>query len=287
MQPTRPALLLVTDLRYPARGRRYGDEDVWLSGALREHFDVALCSPLDATALLPTFDVVLVRNSGPVIHYRPAYDAFRTEVARRGTRLVNPLTGRGDMQGKGYLVELWAAGAPVIPTVDRRSDLEQLPAADQWIVKPMLGADSIGLKVLDSLEGVDLDGSLVQPRIDLVHEISFVFVGRRFLYAVYAPDRDRRWELVPYTPTDEDLAFAQHFVDWNALDIGVQRVDACRTHDGHLLLVELEDLNPYLSLDLVDADTRSRFTSALVASLHDALEGPGPEIDGGKRSRHG
>ena len=280
MQRTRPALLLVTDLRYPARGRRYGDEDVWLSGELREHFDVALCSPLDATALLEPFDVVLVRNSGPVIHYRPAYDAFRTEVARRGTRLVNPPTGRGDMQGKGYLVELWAAGAPVIPTVDRRSDLDLLPAADRWVVKPVLGADSIGLEVLDSLEGVDLDGSLVQPHIDLVHELSFVFVGRQFIYAIYAPDRDRRWELVPYTPTDDDLAFAQRFVDWNALDIGVQRVDACRTRDGHLLLVELEDLNPYLSLDLVGANTRSAFTSALVANLHDALDRPAPVVDG-------
>ncbi|MFO7961323.1 MAG: hypothetical protein R6U94_10295 [Nitriliruptoraceae bacterium] len=280
MQRARPSLLLVTDLRYPAEGRRYGDEDVWLSGELREHFDVAMCSPLDATALLDPFDLVLVRNSGPVIHHRAAYEVFRAEVARRGTRLVNPLTGRGDMQGKGYLVELWAAGEPVIPTVDRRADLDLLPAADQWVVKPVLGADSIGLQMLDSLDGVELGGALVQPRVDFVHEISLVFVGRRFLYAVYAPDRDRRWELVPYAPTDDDLVFAQRFVDWNDLDVGVQRVDACRTRDGGLLLVELEDLNPYLSLDLLDADTRSAFTSALVASLREALDRPPPPQDG-------
>ena len=113
---------------------------------------------------------------------------------------------------------------------------------------------------------------LVQPRVDLVHEISFVFVGRRFQYAVYAPDRSRRWELVPYTPTADDLAFAQRFVDWNGLDVGVQRVDACRTRDGRLLLVELEDLNPYLSLDRLDDATRSAFTDALVATLREALE---------------
>lgn len=69
--------------------------------------------------------------------------------------------------------------------------------------------------------------------------MSFVFVGRRFQYAVPAPDRDRRWELVPYTPTDDDLSFAQRFVAWNARDVGVQRVDACRTRDGGLLLAEL------------------------------------------------
>lgn len=280
MQLPRPSLLLVTDLRYPARGRRYGDEDVWLSGELRRHFDVALCSPLDAAALMDPFDLVLVRNSGPVIHYLEAYDAFRSEVARRGTRLVNPLTGRGDMQGKGYLVELYAAGEPVIPTVDRREDLDLLPDADQWVVKPVLGADSIGFRLLDSLDHVDLDGALVQPRVDFDHEISFVFVGRRFQYAVRAPDRERRWELVPYAPTDDDLAFAQRFVDWNTLDVGVQRVDACRTRDGGLLLVELEDLNPYLSLDLVDASTRSTFVDALVASLREALDRlPSPHQD--------
>lgn len=278
MQLPRPSLLLVTDLLYPARGRRYGDEDVWLSGQLREHFDVALCSPLDAAALMDPFDVVLVRNSGPVIHYQEAYDEFRAEATRRGTRMVNPLTGRGDMQGKGYLVELWAAGEPVIPTVDRREDLGLLPDTDRWVVKPVLGADSVGLQLLDSLDGVDLEGALVQPYVDVDHEISFVFVGRQFQYAVRTPDRERRWELLPYTPTDDDLAFAQRFVDWNTLDVGVQRVDACRTRDGGLLLVELEDLNPYLSLDLVDATTRSAFVAALVDSLHEVLDGsPSPQ----------
>ncbi|MCW2608188.1 MAG: hypothetical protein JWO60_2881 [Frankiales bacterium] len=268
----RPSLLLVTDLAYPAQGRRYGDEDVWLSGALRGSFDVALCSPLDAVALMDPFDLVLVRNSGPVIHHRQAYDAFREAVAARGTRLVNPLSGRGDMRGKRYLVELSEAGEPVIPTVDRREDLGRLPAADRYVVKPVLGADSFGLQVVASLDGVDLDGALVQPHVDLVHEVSFVFVGRRFQYAVYAPDRDRRWELVPYAPTDADLAFAQRFVDWNALDVGVQRVDACRTDDGGLLLVELEDLNPYLSLDLLEPAVRESFVVALVASLREALD---------------
>lgn len=272
MQQPRPSLLLVTDLHYQARGRRYGDEDTWLSGELREYFDVALCSPLDAAALMDSFDLVLVRNSGPVIHYQEAYNAFRAEVTRRGTRLVNPLTGRGDMHGKRYLVDLWTAGEPVIPTVDRREDLALLPDAHQWVVKPVLGADSVGLRLLDSLDGVDLQGSLVQPRVDLDHELSFVFVGRQFQYAVRAPDRERRWELVPYAPTDDDLAFAQRFVDWNTLDLGVQRVDACRTGDGGLLLVELEDLNPYLSLDLVEAPTRSRFTDALVGDLLEALD---------------
>lgn len=267
---TRPSLLLVTDLGYPAQGRRYGDEDVWLSGRLREQFDVALCSPLDAASLMGRFDVVLVRNSGPVIHYRQAYDAFVAAARGSGTRLVNPLTGRGDMRGKGYLLELTATGEPVIPTVDRHEDLHRLPPADRYVVKPVLGADSVDLQVVTSLDGVVLDCMLVQPYVDLRYEVSFVFVGREFQYAVHAPDRERRWELVPYAPSADDLAFAQRFVDWNDLDVGVQRVDACRTQDGDLLLVELEDLNPYLSLDRIGEQERERFVAALVETLHRA-----------------
>jgi hypothetical protein len=119
---------------------------------------------------------------------------------------------------------------------------------------------------------LELDGStLLQPRIDFRYEVSFYFVGRTFQYALYAPDPAARWQLEPYEPSGADLAFARTFVDWNSLDQGVQRVDACRTPEGGLLLVELEDLNPYLSLDLVDGATRAAFVRAMAASMAELM----------------
>ena len=38
--PGRPRLLYVTDLAYPARGRRYCDEDIFLTSRLRAEFDL-------------------------------------------------------------------------------------------------------------------------------------------------------------------------------------------------------------------------------------------------------
>ena len=262
-------LLYVTDLTYPARGRRYGDEDVALSSRLREEFEVALCHPLDAAALMGSFDVVVVRNSGPVIHYRAAYDEFRARAVETGTRVFNQLTGRADMAGKQYLVDLWAAGFPVIPTVDRVEDLGRLPRVDTYVTKPTFGADSVGLRFLEAeqLDGLALDDLLVQPAVDLAYEVSFYFVDRTFEYALHTPDREQRWVLEPYETTGADLAFAQRFVDWNTLDHGIQRVDACRTQEGELLLVELEDLNPYLSLDRVPAGVRDAFVRDMVASI--------------------
>ncbi|WP_406208344.1 hypothetical protein OH807_36640 [Kitasatospora sp. NBC_01560] len=274
--PARPRVLFVTDLAYQARGRRYCDEDIQLTARLRADFDLALCHPLDAVALMDAFDAVVVRNSGPVLHYQEQYEAFRSAAAARGTRVYNPLSGCGDMAGKQYLLDLTAAGYPVIPTVDRPEDLDRLPEAAQYAVKPKAGADSIGLEFVapERLPALAYGEILVQPRIDFRYEVSFFFVDDAFQYALYAPDPDRRWVLERYEPTGADLAFARRFVEWNTLDHGIQRVDACRTPEGELLLVELEDLNPYLSLDRIDEPARAAFAAATAASLHRFLAGP-------------
>ncbi|MGY0491850.1 hypothetical protein [Streptomyces sp. WG-D5] len=267
----RPRVLYVTDLAYPAKGRRYCDEDIHLTSRLRSAFDLALCHPLDAAALMDGFDAVVVRNSGPVLGYQEAYDAFRARALERGANVYNPLTGRADMAGKQYLVDLTAAGHPVIPTVDRAADLDRLPEADAYVAKPKLGADSVGLRFVSAADLPGLPyadgGLLVQPRVDFAYEVSFYFVDDRLMYALYAPDPARRWELRPYEPTPADRAFARSFIEWNTLPHGIQRVDACRAPDGGLLLVELEDLNPYLSLDLLDEATRDAFVTAMEASI--------------------
>jgi hypothetical protein len=278
MPSARPRLLYVTDLAYEARGRRYCDEDIFLTSRLRGDFDLALCHPGEAAALLDAFDAVVVRNSGPVLGHRAAYDAFRERAAERGTRVYNQLTGRADMAGKQYLLDLTAAGHPVIPTVDRPEDLHRLPAADEYVVKPRLGADSIGLRIVpaDGVAEAARAGAgdvLVQPRVDFAHEISFYFVDHDFQYALYAPRPDRRWELVPYDATERDLDFARRFIEWNGIEHGIQRVDACRAPGGELLLVELEDLNPYLSLDALDEPGRDAFVEALRGALRRLLRG--------------
>ncbi|MEU6533384.1 hypothetical protein ABZ869_29845 [Streptomyces sp. NPDC046928] len=278
MPAARPRILYVSDLAYPARGRRYCDEDIHLTSRLREDFDLALCHPRDAAALMDAFDAVVVRNSGPVLGYQDVYDDFRRRALAAGTRVYNPLTGRGDMAGKQYLLDLTAAGFPVIPTVDRAEDLHLLPGAGRYVVKPKLGADSLGLRIVSAPEArAAADGTvLVQPHIDFAYEVSFYFVDDAFQYALYAPHTDRRWQLEPYEPSAADLDFARRFVDWNALAHGIQRVDACRAPDGTLLLVELEDLNPYLSLDSVDGTRRDAFVAAMKESLRRCVTGSAP-----------
>ena len=79
---------------------------------------------------------------------------------------------------------------------------------------------------------------------------------------------------MPYTEEssgdtwEADLAFALGFLAWNGESRAVVRVDGVReTASGQLLLMEIEDYNPYLSLAELSEATRERLVDALVGSL--------------------
>ena len=268
-------ILYLTDLAYQAKGRNYCEEDIYITHRLKKRFDIVLCHPECAEAFEDYADVVVFRNTGSVIGYKEVYRDLVKRVSEKGIKTFNSFDGKADMRGKQYLPDLTAEHFPVIPTIDSVKNINELPPSDKYVIKPKDGADSIGLESVskDEITARSIpDGTmLIQPEIDFLYEVSFYFINDKLEYAMYAPERSKRWELKPYGCSEEDIAFAQTFIRWNNIKNGIQRVDACRTKEGDLLLVELEDLNPYLSLLETDEQTRNRF-------MHDMAEA----IDGGK-----
>lgn len=270
----KPSLLYITDLYYAAQKRSYHTEDIYITSKLKDDFNILLCHPLHSKPFEAITDLVVIRNSGPVIYYKEYYNEFKAKVIQENIPTYNPLTAKGDMAGKNYLVELYQKNFPVIPTFDSLTDLQKLPAVDRFVCKPKEGADSIGLEIISRQELSDfkIENSLVQPFIDFEYEVSFYFLDRQLMYALYAPDKKQRWQLTSYEPSQEDVNFAEQFVEWNDLPYGIQRVDACRTKDGELLLVELEDLNPFLSLDLLKENMREEFITHFKQALSKVIE---------------
>ena len=269
-------ILFVTELYYQAKGREYYAEDLFLTSVLREQFSLVLCHPKDMKHFENTVDLIMFRNTGPVTYFQKEYWTFRERIALQNIKSYNSFNGKADMNGKNYLVDLTKLGFPVIPTIDNINELHELHEPNRFVLKPKDGADSINLQFVSAAELLNMLHSsrrefLIQPQVDFKYEVSFYFVDEKFHYAFFAPDKTKRWKLEAYTPTDHDLEFACAFVQWNALKWGVQRVDACRTKDGRLLLVELEDLNPYLSLLDLESDIRQRFIQSLVISMQKAL----------------
>jgi hypothetical protein len=259
-------ILLVTNFYYQAKGREYFREDIELSDFLRKHFKVCISHIDDLEKILPAVDAVLLRNTGPQSSHRQALKILRQ---KNNIPFSNDLLGKGDINGKHHLRELYLSGYPVIPTFFSVEELQTFGPCDQYFLKPVDGADSRGVQILTHQELFAKKPShlVIQPLISFQYEVSFYFVDDQFHYALYAPDPEKRWELMPYIPTQEDVDFACKFIRWNTCKFGIQRVDGCRLPDGRLLLMELEDYNPFLSLSLLKKEVKERFLESLCTSL--------------------
>tara|TARA_R110002073_G_scaffold4213_1_gene27949 strand:+ start:89334 stop:90215 length:882 start_codon:yes stop_codon:yes gene_type:complete len=262
-------LLYLTDLYYKAKGRNYYEEDLYITSQLKKHFKILIAHPHQAIPFLETADLVIFRNTGSVIGYQDYFQKFIQEVKTKNRVTFNSFDGKADILGKQYLIDLTNQNYPVIPTVESLSEIDKIGKNEKYIVKLKNGADSIGMEVLTHEELVNSNpqGKIIQPYIDFEYEVSFYYLNTAFQYALYAPNKNKRWELVEYEPTDADLAFAEKFIRWNAMERGITRVDACRVNENKLLLVELEDLNPFLSIDLLSKNKRDDFMGNLIDVL--------------------
>ncbi|MBK6265666.1 hypothetical protein JKA74_11510 [Marivirga sp. S37H4] len=262
-------LLYLTDLYYQAKGRNYYEEDLYITSKLKEHFNILIGHPQQAIPHLGYADLIVFRNTGPVGAYQEYFDHFVALVKENDIPTFNSFDGKADMKGKQYLLDLYESGYPVIPTVETFAGLASLQNSEKYVVKLKNGADSIGMDVLTHKELFlqNPQDKLIQPFINFQYELSFYFLNNIFQYALYAPHKDKRWELHEYDTTLEDLAFAKQFIEWNNMERGITRVDACRQQDGSLLLVELEDLNPFLSIDTLTESKRNEFIENFTHAL--------------------
>lgn len=268
-------ILYLTDLYYKAKGRNYYEEDIYITGKLKDYFDVVLCNPKNSESFEKDVDLIVFRNTGGVSGFKDIYNSFVDRVKNENLKTFNEFSGKADMCGKQYLLDLTLENYPVIPTIDTINNINLLPNVDNYVIKPKDGADSIGLEFLTKNEVLErnlVDGNtLIQPAIDFKYEVSFYFINDKLEYALYAPNKEERWKLEKYNYNDEDIEFAKKFIKWNGIRNGIQRVDACRTQDGKLLLVELEDLNPYLSVLELDEQTRDKFIKDLISAFNNIV----------------
>jgi len=262
-------ILYLTDLYYKAKGRKYYEEDLFITSKLKEHFNILIGNPQQAISHLNCADFVIFRNTGVVLEFSDYFQNFLKEVSKNNILTFNSFDGKADIKGKEYLLNLTKLGFPVIPTVDKLSDLIELGNPEKYLVKIKNGADSIGMEILykEELLDAELNNKLIQPFLDFEYEISFYYLNNEFQYALYAPDKNKRWELKEIDATLEDVKFADRFITWNNIQHGITRVDACRLKNNSLLLVELEDLNPFLSIQLLSKEKQEKFISKLIETF--------------------
>ena len=136
------------------------------------------------------FDAAILRSTWD---YAERIDEFRgwLDVVVQRTRLVNPIGAVRWNLDKHYLLDLAEEGIAIVPTtfVELNAPLPELdPAVDVFVVKPAIGAGSIGARRCvraEVAEHVDLlHGAgfvaMVQPYVDMIDvaaETSLVYLG--------------------------------------------------------------------------------------------------------------
>lgn len=261
------SLLLITN-----KHNEDPEEDIFLAGYLSDFFDISLVDITDAPGVLSKFKKCLIRNAWPSRLFEKEFDLIQKIFKQNNTKLYNP-NHRNFVEDKTYLLNLFEQNFPVIPTINKLTDLQKLGSPDSYIIKPNDGCSSVGVEELSGKEIVerDLSGYIIQPTIQFKDETSFYYIDDIFVYATVSAGPDKRWELQEYTPIEIELDWAKQFVVWNKLPYGLQRIDACRLKDGELLLMEIEDTFPLLSLGVLSERSKEKVLACLTDSLRKNL----------------
>ncbi|MBV9593060.1 MAG: hypothetical protein JO147_04590 [Actinobacteria bacterium] len=242
------------------------------------------------------FDVVLIRSTWD---YTPRRDRFLAWLDRLN-RVRNPAPVVAWSSDKHYVDELVAAGVPVVPTSWPQSKEAEFPSG-RFVVKPAVGAGSLGAGRFDSSQPGELDRArehverlraagrsvMIQPYLDEVDtrgETGLIYLGGRFSHAIGKTAMLREHEIhslngasrdlyVAETITPRTASAAELAVSAQALDVVrdrfgdlvYARVDLLPTADGPVV-IELELAEPSLFLT-TDPSAAERLVDALAASL--------------------
>lgn len=253
----------------------------------------------DDSTDLQRFDVALLRSCWD---YHTAPDAFRDwldAVEAAGATVRNPPSLVRWNLHKRYLLDLAAAGLPVLPTAhvpaSTDADLSAVLRDRGWteaVVKPAIATTSAGAwrtsladaetdqrRFADALADGDLLVQQFAPEIN-DGERSLVFLGGAFSHAkrIRPAEGDFRTHSnyggssTPYDPAPETVETAAECLrtarDLHDLDpeaVPYARVDGV-VRDGEFHLMELELVEPYLDLGVPD-DGYVAFVDAVEAAL--------------------
>ncbi|HYG94964.1 MAG TPA: hypothetical protein VD859_15405 [Nocardioides sp.] len=212
--------------------------------------------------------VVAVRSTWDYEWRRDEFLAWARSVGR-------PLLNGADVFAwnvdKSYLLQLEAAGLPVVPTVVAATPAEVTAAVGRFgvsVCKPTVGASGRGVVVLDDADALPEGPApwLVQPLVTSVRtegETSvFVIDGRAVSQVRKLPagaeirvheQYGGRSDAVPLQEEHRELATRTVQVARELLgaELSYARVDLMRLADGRLAVGELEAVEPGLYLDVV------------------------------------
>jgi glutathione synthase/RimK-type ligase-like ATP-grasp enzyme len=258
---------LVTDTSNPL-----DDEELLFFKALKADnlFEVDVQAWDDVKTDWSRFDAIIIRTAWDYTKNVLTFIEWSKSVAAQGVDVINSPDVIEWNANKTYLLDLAAAGIPLLPTVLVKKsplDLAELPKSDTgWIVKPTIGASARGVKRFDKddAEGVRKYAAqlitsgtnvLIQPFAEEIAngEVSFVFFGDQYSHACKkTPAKgDFRVQLKYgghdryFDANSDQIAQARAVLEATPFKLLYVRVDMLEINEKFVLM-ELEAIEPYL-----------------------------------------
>lgn len=231
--------------------------------------------------------VTVFRSTWDYFYHYDRFTAWLDAVEAR-TQLINDSATIRWNAHKSYLADLERGGVSIVPTLFARAeqtiDVTRACVDRGWesiVIKPCVGGSSYGAQRFDvSLQGADAqrhldallarDAALVQPYLPSVEterERSLIFFDGDFSHAIRKVPFSTLAEYdatVAYVPSAAEIAFAERVLAASGRGrLAYARVDLV-PHDGSLLLMELELVEPSLSFAFADGSAE-RFAAVIEA----------------------
>lgn len=250
----------------------YKIEDLFIARAFeKDGHEVTITTINYSEELEEIYDIIIRRNTWfddekKVEWYQQLMHKIANRIKEKEKLSIN-FNGIFDTNNKNYLVDLYNDGYKVIPTIKPNDNFEILPNAPFYLLKPLDSYDGIGqIKVAKEeikkyLNNPEYSQYIIQPYIEKISEIEFHFVKDKLEYALrYMPNKlDDNAIVEEYNYSNMKADMATTFAKLNPSFIGAQRIDFLETTNEDLLLLEIEDAAPFLSLQYINEEKRKQF----------------------------
>lgn len=241
----------------------------------------------DATVNWGDFECAIVRSTWDYFVRCEEFLKTLTMISSQ-TRLMNSLDTIRWNSNKRYLGDLEKRGVPIVPTIYLQEttvaatyEAARSKKWDRFVVKPVIGGGALETYRLPKDEAIfqklntkHSPEFMVQPYLDSIEregEWSFLFFGGEFQFAIQKVpvEGDYRVQAIfgatttVKTPSEADLMAAKKVLQTVPEKLLFARVDMVRAEGGGLWLMELELIEPFLSLGLQASAAESLVESFL------------------------
>ena len=259
-------ILLLTNLK-----NEEAKEDKWIADILKKDENIVDISWIDYDECLDNeYDIFIKRNIwlsddhnyGEILKYEESANRLNNRLIPKNRKLTN-FNGNFDKQGKEHLVELFNKGYEVIPSINKKEDINKIPKTEKYLLKPKIGYDGIEQHVITKkeIEKVDFNKYIIQPLMKFQSEVQFYFLNNELQYVLeFKPSKVPIYpDAIKYNYNKKEKLIAQKFADLNKQLVGIQRIDFIKLYNGDIKLLEIEDAAPYLDLDQLELEERKKF----------------------------